>query len=56
MIPLLTIINIIQKSFINDDENLCENIDVGWATKAHLDNTHVSLEKKKLRRIAKLLF
>ena len=41
-----TIVDIIQKSFVNDKENFCEIIDVGSATKACLDNNHVSLEKK----------
>ena len=52
-----TLVNIIQKSFINDKENLCEKIDVGSATKACLDNTHVSSKRKEsLRRIVELLF
>ena len=42
-----TLVNIIQKSFINDKENLCEKIDVGSATKACLDNTHVSSKRKR---------
>lgn len=37
-----TIVNIIQKSFSNDKEHLCENIGgVGSASKACLDRTHV---------------
>lgn len=42
-----TIVDIKQKSFVNDKENFCEIIDVDSATKACLDNNHVFLEKKK---------
>ena len=44
-----TLVNIIQKSFINDKENLCEKIDVGSATKACLDNTRFFKEKRKFK-------